>query len=131
MKSAAATTICYSGWDDLDRIREIIAGLREDQREFEKTSLESGSNSRDRAMALRLIAFYNWAKATELLAKYVLQGEPRGINAQLDKHFEAATEAATAGGDAQLEVLMRWLHAAARQMVAGSLWWVSKKYANF
>lgn len=84
------------GWDDLDRIRETIAGLREDQRQFEKTSLQSGSNAQDRAMALRLIAFYNWAKATELLAKYMLQGEPRGINAQLDKHFEAATDAATA-----------------------------------
>lgn len=113
------------GWDDLDLIRETIAGLRDDQREFEKTSLESGSNAQDRAMALRLIAFYNWAKATELLAKYVLQGEPRGINAQLDKHFEAATDAAAAGGDAQLEVLMRWLHATSRQMVAGSLWWVA------
>jgi superfamily II DNA/RNA helicase len=113
------------GWDDLDRIRETIAGLREDQRQFERTSLESGSNAQDRAMALRLIAFYNWAKATELLAQYMLQGEPRGINAQLDKHFEAATDAATAGGDAQLEVLMRWLHATSRQMVAGSLWWVA------
>lgn len=113
------------GWDDLDRIRETIAGLREDQRLFEKTSLDNGSNAQDRAMALRLIAFYNWAKATELLAKYVLQGEPRGINAQLDKHFEAATDAAAAGGDAQLEVLMRWLHATSRQMVAGSLWWVA------
>jgi hypothetical protein len=76
-------------------------------------------------MALRLIAFYNWAKATELLAKYMLQGEPSGINALLDKHFEAATDAAAAGGDAQLEVLMRWLHATSRQMVAGSLWWVA------
>lgn len=113
------------GWDDLDRIREVIAGLREDQRQFEQTSLGSGSNAQDRAMALRLIAFYNWAKATELLAKYMLQGEPRGINAQLDKHFEAATEAAAASGDAQMEVLMRWLHATARQMVAGSLWWVA------
>jgi replicative superfamily II helicase len=113
------------GWDDLDRIREIIAGLREDQREYEKSSLNSGSNAQDRVMALRLIAFYNWAKATELLAKYVLQGEPRGINALLDKHFEAAVDAATAGGDAQLEILMRWLHATARQMVAGSLWWVA------
>ena len=113
------------GWDDLDRIREIIAGLREDQREFEKTSLASGSNAQNRAMALRLIAFYNWAKATELLAKYVLQGEPRGINALLDKYFEAAIDAAITAGDAQLEVLVRWLHAAARQMVAGSLWWVA------
>lgn len=113
------------GWDDLDRIRETIAGLREDQRQFEKTSLASGSNAHDRAMALRLIAFYNWAKATELLAKYMLEGEPRGINAQLDKHFEAATNAAATAGDAQLEVLMRWLHATARQMVSGSLWWVA------
>ena len=113
------------GWDDVDRIREIVAGLREDQREFERTSLDSGSNAKDRAMALRLISFYNWAKATELLAKYMLQGEPRGINAQLDKHFEAATEAAAASGEAQMEVLMRWLHATAKQMVAGSLWWVA------
>jgi replicative superfamily II helicase len=113
------------GWDDLDRIREIVAGLREDQREYEKTSLDSGSNAQDRAMALRLIAFYNWAKATELLARYMLQGEPRGIHALLDKHFEAATEAGTVSGDASLEVLMRWLHATSRQMVAGSLWWVA------
>ena len=113
-------------WNDLDRIREIIAGLREDQRQFEQSSLASGSNAQDRAMALRLIAFYNWAKATELLAKYALQGEPRGINALLDKHFEAAVDATTVGGDAQMEVLMRWLHAAARQMVSGSLWWVAQ-----
>ena len=114
------------GWDDLDRVREIIAGLREDQREYEQASLDSGSNTQDRAMALRLIAFYHWAKATELLAKYVLQGEPRGINALLDKHFEAALDAAMAGGEAQLEVLVRWLHATARQMVSGSLWWVAQ-----
>jgi len=112
-------------WDDVDRIREIIAGLREDQIEHERTSLDSGSNALDRAMALRLIALYNWAKATELLARYVLQGEPRGIHVVLDKHFEAATDAATASGDASLEVLTRWLHASSRQMVSGSLWWVA------
>ena len=76
-------------------------------------------------MALRLIAFYHWAKATEVLARYVLQGEPRGVHALLDKHFEAATDAATVCGDATLEILMRWLHATSRQMVSGSLWWVA------
>jgi len=114
-----------NGWDDLDQIREIIAGLREDQREYEKSSLNSGSNAQDRAMALRLIAFYHWAKATEVLACYALQGEPRGVHALLDKHFEAATDAATVCGDATLEILMRWIHAASRQMVSGSLWWVA------
>src|SRR5690606_17525292 len=93
--------------------------------EFESSSLSSGSNAQDRVMALRLIAFYNWAKATELLAKYMLQGEPRGIHALLDKHFEAAIDASAVCGDAQMEVLMRWLHATSRQMVSGSLWWVA------
>lgn len=113
-------------WDDLDRIREIILGLRDDQKTYESTVLDSGSNNKDRAMALRLIGLYHWAKGTELLAKYMLQGEPAGIVALLDKHFESAIDAFTAGADAQLEILMRWLHAAARQMVAGSIWWVAR-----
>lgn len=113
------------GWDDLDQIREIVAGLRESQREFESTSLKVDSNAEGRVMALRLIALYNWAKATELLAKYILQGEPRGINALLDKHFEAAADASVASGDAQLEILMKWLHGSAKQMVSGSFWWVA------
>lgn len=113
-------------WDDLDRIREIIAGLREDQKVYESGVLDNGSNAQDRAMAYRLIGLYHWAKATELLAKYMLQGEPAGVAALLDKHFESAVDAAAAGADAQQEVLMRWLHAAARQMVAGSVWWVAR-----
>lgn len=113
-------------WDDLDRIREIIAGLREDQDTYESEVLTGSSNAGDRAMALRLIALYHWAKGTELLAKYMLQGEPAGITTLLDKHFESAIDAATAGADVQLEVLMRWLHASARQMVSGSIWRVAK-----
>lgn len=113
-------------WDDLDRIREIIAGLREDQDTYESEVLNGSSNAGDRAMALRLIALYHWAKGTELLAKYMLQGEPAGITTLLDKHFESAIDAATAGADVQLEVLMRWLHASARQMVSGSIWRVAK-----
>jgi replicative superfamily II helicase len=113
-------------WDDLDRVREIIAGLREDQNTYESEVLNGSSNAGDRGMALRLIALYHWAKGTELLAKYMLQGEPVGIASLLDKHFESAIDAATAGADAQLEVLMRWLHASARQMVSGSVWRVAK-----
>ncbi|RLC09196.1 MAG: DEAD/DEAH box helicase, partial [Deltaproteobacteria bacterium] len=113
-------------WDDLDRIREIIAGLREDQKTYESGVLNNGSNIADRAMAFRLIALYHWAKGTELLAKYMLQGEPADISSRLDKHYESAIDAATAGSDTQLEVLLRWLHAASRQMVAGSIWWVAR-----
>ena len=112
-----------SGWDDLHGIHEIIAGLREDQKSLEAQRLQNGSQAADRAVALRLVALYHWAKGTEVLAEYMLQGGTQTIFAQIDKHFEAGIKAATASGDAQHEVILRWLHAAARVMVTSSLWW--------
>lgn len=109
-------------WDDLDRIREIIAGLREDQKHFEDVSLHSGSDAADQSMAMRLVAMYHWAKGTEILALYMLQGEPPEPFNQFDKHFEAGIKAATASGDVQHELVLRWLHAASRIMVTNSLW---------
>ncbi len=114
------------GWDDLDRIREIIAGLRNDQVVHEERCLKNGSEAVDRAIAFRLAALYNWAKATETLAGYILQGEPGDPFGALDKHFEAGVRAATASGDAQHEVMLRWLHAVARIMVTNSLWWATR-----
>ena len=114
------------GWDDLDRIREIIAGLRSDQKIHEEGRLQNGSEAADRAIALRLAALYNWAKATETLANYMLLGEPGDPFGTLDKHFEAGIKAAAASGDAQHEVVLRWLHAASRIMVTNSLWWATR-----
>jgi hypothetical protein len=112
-------------WDDLDRVREIIAGLRQDQKEHESRVLSNGDETADTVMALRLVALYHWARSTELLAVYMLQGEPKGVAPQLDQHFEQGIRAAEACGDTELHILLRWLHAAARRMVLGSLWWVA------
>ncbi len=113
-------------WDDLDSVSGIIAKLREDQKIYENGVLNNDSNSTNQIMAFRLIALYHWAKATELLALYMLQGEPADVVTRLDKHFEMGIEAAVSAHDAQFEVLLRWLHAASRQMVTGSVWWVAK-----
>ncbi|GAK41532.1 hypothetical protein TCA2_4023 [Paenibacillus sp. TCA20] len=111
-----------NGWKDLNDISSIIGKLREDQKTFESGALNNSSQTHGRVMALRLIGLYHWAKATELLALYMLQGEPNDITTQLDKHFESGVEAANISKDSQLEVLLRWLHAASKQMVSGSLW---------
>jgi hypothetical protein len=68
------------GWDDLDGVRTIIAGLREDQGRYESGMLAK-ADSATQAAALRLVAMYHWAKATELLSVYMLQGQPVGIEA--------------------------------------------------
>ncbi|OGP32493.1 MAG: hypothetical protein A2X93_07895 [Deltaproteobacteria bacterium GWC2_56_8] len=107
------------GWDDLDAICEIIADLRKDQKQYENTAFTSQDYSVKQATAFRLIALYHWAKATELLAVYMLlHGQPLAIEAELDKHFVAGLKAAMAVQDAALEGILRWLHAMSRKMVA-------------
>lgn len=113
------------GWDDLDGVRTIIAGLREDQGRYESGMLAK-ADSATQAAALRLVAMYHWAKATELLSVYMLQGQPVGIEAELDKHYESAQRAASIAQDVALVVILRWLHVTSRRMVAASLWKVAQ-----
>jgi hypothetical protein len=115
-----------NSWDDLDSVREIVAGLREDQKAFEAQLLKAEHPEETTALAIRLVSLYHLAKATELLAVYMLQGEPAGISAELDRHFEASGKAALRAQDPPLQVLINWLHLSARRMVAGSLWWVAR-----
>ena len=115
------------GWDDLDRVREIIAGLRVDQQEHEERQFQGGSETENRATALRLIAMYHWAKGTEVLARYILQGDSANPAVDLDKHFEAGIKAAASVGDAGLDVLLRYLHTSAHVMVRNSLWWAVRR----
>lgn len=112
-------------WDDLDQISEVILGLRQDQGQYEKNLLDNNQGAQAQSLALRLVSLYHWAKATERLATYMLQGEPAGIDSELDQHYEAAIKAAQASQDPQLEMVLRWLHVTSRRMVAGSLWWVA------
>ena len=114
-----------NSWYDLDQISEIVAGLRNDQSSYEKKLIEQTQGAETHSIAMRLVALYHWAKATERLAVYMLQGEPVAVNSQLDQHFEAAQKAARASGDCNLEMILRWLHVTSRNMVTGSLWWVA------
>ena len=108
------------GCDDLDRVREIIASLRKDQRLHEERRLTKGSVAVGQSIAYRLAALYNWAKTTETLATCMLQGEPGEPFGTLDRHFDVAIKATASSGDAQLELVLRWLHATARIMVRNS-----------
>ncbi|EVT88550.1 hypothetical protein Z046_03055 [Pseudomonas aeruginosa VRFPA09] len=94
-------------WDDLDRISQLILTLREEQKLYEATYLEGSTALTGASLALRLVALYHWAKATERLAEYMLQGEPAQIATELDQHFEAACKAALSSQDYQLEVILR------------------------
>lgn len=113
-------------WEDVSQVATVIAMLRKEQATYEEGLLKNGASGNPKAMALRLISLYHWAKASELLATYILQGSPSGIAEELDKHFEAARTAAHGYHDAELTMVLYWLHLAARRMVAASVWWVAQ-----
>lgn len=112
-------------WADVSQIASLIKTLREEQAKYEPELLKEKASPNPKATALRLISLYHWAKASELLATYILQGSPAGISEELDKHFEAACKASDACYDAELTMVLHWLHLASRRMVAASLWWVA------
>lgn len=114
-----------SGWEDLTTVALSVQTLREQQKEFEPELLQQDKPLARRAAALRLVALYNWARATEAVGSYLTTGSAGvdgPVETVLDQHFEAATSAAGASGDLRLETLLRWLHVAARQMASGALW---------
>lgn len=117
------------GWDDLHAVSEIVAGLRADQASFEQQRLDSETGLGTQAVAFRLLALYNLARSTERLGEYMLQGTPAAISTELDSHFELAQKAAAATADPLFEIILRWLHLAARRMAAGSVWTAAQSIA--
>lgn len=117
----------HKDWQSVNEINNIVHQLREEQKTYETDFFVDSNNTANRAKALRLISLYHWAKATEIQAGYMLQGEPVSIAQLLDKHFESAIEAAIGCMDTQFEILLRWLQVAARQMTESSIWWVARR----
>lgn len=111
------------GWDDLHGVLTAIAELRSEQAQYEAQEIFLNPAADGRLMAFRLVSMYHWARATELLATFVTQGDNMSICVDLDKHFESAITSAEHSGDMAYELLLHWLHATSILMVKNSLWW--------
>ena len=106
-------------WDDLSQIGKEIINLRQSQQIYEEKYLTESKDSQQSAFLL--IALYHLSKSTELLATYMMQGEPVTIHGQLDKHYENSIEAAVCANDTEFETILRWLYCASNYMVDGSV----------
>jgi len=81
------------------RIRKIISELRKEQQDYEIILLAD-------VMTMRLLALYHWAIATELLIKYLSEGNPQSLEAEIINHFEKGRKAAPS---LELQELLHWL----------------------
>ncbi|MGC4191959.1 MAG: DEAD/DEAH box helicase [Thermomicrobiales bacterium] len=115
------------GWEDLEGVAEIVRRLRAEQQENEESLFGTQSRSEDsHAAGWRLVALYHWAKLSELVATYLMQGDPADVATQLDFHFDRAISAAQQSADPAFVVVLQWQRVMAQRMVAGALWSVSR-----
>lgn len=115
-------------WDDVSGIANTIVSLRETQSEHERDYLQQYSGGNAVGAVADLVAMYHWAKCTETLAEYMLQGTPSDVGNILDFHFERAINMSDQSGNLELATLLRWLHLASHRFVSNSIWNVSKRF---
>lgn len=111
-------------WNDVHDVGKFIVELKELQSQFEEEYLNSDQQAAA-PRALELISLYHWARGTELIATFMLQGQPRQVKPLIDQQLESAKQAAVLIGDYKLDVLLRWLHIAGLRMVTNSVWSIS------
>ena len=110
--------------EERERVDEMVAALRDAQLQMEERVFdEAGQGSRD-AQFLRLLALYNWSRATELVGLYMLREisvDPAEFLKLLSPHFDASIQAAAEASDIQLGEILRLLHASVAVMVTKPL----------
>lgn len=123
----------HNGFGDLQAAREIIARLRELQREREATFLEASNGSAERAAnaifrSSRLVALYNLAALVDLTAEYLLgeveaggQLTADGVKDDIDRFTFTAREVLS-GRDPRLRLGIGRFGSACRALVDASVY---------
>lgn len=117
------------GWEDRDLVLEHIAQLRESQITFEREYLKELEPRKAKVAALELMGLYHLAKAAELFALFITNGEVEGnyqIRQMLETHFDRVIAVCKHTQLLELEPLTRLLAASAVQMVENSIWTVTR-----
>ena len=117
------------GWDDLDKVQELVTKLRSEQRLHEPSFLYRAEERKDSGPAWDLVLAYHLAKAAEILGIYLSQGSVDGhydVREQLDAQFDRGLLAAMRGQFMEREAFTRLLAQSARTFVDNSIWTVTR-----
>lgn len=108
-------------WNDLHAVAQAITMLRENQKKYESGYLQKNNGIRQ-AAAFELVAFYQLARAIELLGLYVGKGTPPTILDDTDFHFSSAIKAADAAGIVELSLILHWMRMSSVSIIRTTVW---------
>ncbi len=117
-----------NGWEDLDAVLAGVVSLREGQTTYEETYLDARGDQ-TRSAAWELVATYHLAKAAEILATFSAQGSVSGsfdVREQLQGQFDRSITACERAELLDLYSTTKLLARTAEQMVANSIWTVTR-----
>ena len=107
---------------DLQKSMDIIADLRRQQKMFEEGYFESIGAGQQKTAAHQIASLYHLAKSVELVGEYMLRGTPTGVENLLDAQFENAILHSQTAEIVDLEIVIKLLEAALKQMTHNSVW---------
>lgn len=117
-----------SDWSDIDALILLISSLRTEQQEYERSYLENQGSSAHPA-AWELVALYHLARAAEITATYMTEGQSDNrfdVRQQVEAHFDRAISASDLAFAIELNDLIRLLHAVSQQLLDNSLWTIAR-----
>lgn len=123
-------TIRKNNWQDLKLAAEWITQLRSDQKDFEEKYISGLESKEKRQIGLELASLYHLAKYVELLAGYLIEGQPNDIKDQLDLHSDYSKRYCESSGNVELLLLLQYLRPFGNKIIGNSIWTVAKRVNN-
>ncbi|HDL60077.1 MAG TPA: DEAD/DEAH box helicase [candidate division WOR-3 bacterium] len=121
-------------WKDLDKAIEFINHLRRIQNDFESSYLSNFDDDSRPYASAELLSLYHFAKSTEILGQYAIEGQPIEPEEKIKYHLSIAKEFAEKSCNITLVLLLQYVEGFALKMVRNTIWystrginsWVSK-----
>lgn len=120
-------TIRKNTWQDLKLASDWIERLRKEQKDFEEKYINGLEAIEKKQVALELASLYHLAKNIELLATFLIEGQPNDIKEQLDLHIDYSRRYCEAAGNIELLLLLQYLKPFGNKIIGNSLWTVAKR----
>lgn len=118
-------------WRDVDFAIQFINQLRAEQVDFERNFLNEVNETSRPYGAAELISLYHFAKCTEVLGKYLLEGRPLEPETQIHYHLNISGEFAQHSGNMSLVLLYQFYEALAVKMIRNTIWYTTRGVNNW
>lgn len=114
-----------SGWDDVRRASEHVHELRQLQADREADYLDAVGATEGSVASL--LVGYNLAKTIDIVASFLIEGQPTDPLIQVERFYGQAERLLTLQPDAHLTAFADALRAGAESLIRGSIWFNTRQ----